>query len=76
MTVEPGFGYQKLIEATLNKIEKVREMGFDGMLEVDGGITKENAIKVIEKGANVIVAGTALFGSEDIYDTAWTIKQK
>lgn len=76
MTVEPGFGGQKLIEATLNKIEKVREMGFRGMLEVDGGITKENAIQVIEKGANVIVAGTSLFGADDVYDAAWTIKQK
>ncbi len=76
MTVEPGFGGQKLIESTLNKIEKVREMGFDGMLEVDGGITKENAIKVIERGANVIVAGTSLFGAEDVYDAAWMIKQK
>ena len=76
MTVEPGFGGQKLIESTLNKIEKVREMGFNGMLEVDGGITKENAIRVIEKGANVIVAGTSLFGAEDVYDAAWTIKQK
>ena len=76
MTVEPGFGGQKLIEVTLNKIEKVREMGFRGMLEVDGGITKENAIQVIEKGANVIVAGTSLFGADDVYDAAWTIKQK
>ncbi len=76
MTVEPGFGGQKLIESTLNKIEKVREMGFDGMLEVDGGITLENAIRVIEKGANVIVAGTCLFGADDVYDAAWTIKQK
>jgi len=76
MTVEPGFGGQKLIESTLNKIEKVREMGFKGMLEVDGGITLENAITVIEKGANVIVAGTSLFGAEDVYDAAWTIKQK
>ncbi|MBR6253762.1 MAG: ribulose-phosphate 3-epimerase [Clostridia bacterium] len=76
MTVEPGFGGQKLIESTLNKIEKVREMGFEGMLEVDGGITPENALSVIQKGANVIVAGTSLFGADDVYDAAWTIKQK
>ncbi len=76
MTVEPGFGGQKLIPATLVKIEKVREMGFDGILEVDGGITTENAIECINRGADMIVAGTAIFTAEDPYDSAWKIKQK
>ena len=76
MTVEPGYGGQKLIPSTLNKLEKVREMGFNGYLEVDGGITTENALEVIQKGANIIVAGTALFSAEDIYDAGWTIKNK
>ena len=47
-----------------------------GLLEVDGGITTENAIEVISRGANVIVAGTALFEAGDIYDAGWQIKQK
>lgn len=76
MTVEPGYGKQKLIDSTLDKIEKVRSMGFTGLVEVDGGITTENASEVIDRGANVIVAGTALFSADDIYDAAWTIKQK
>ena len=76
MTVEPGYGKQKLIESTLDKIERVRSMGFEGLLEVDGGITTDNAIETIKRGANLIVAGTAIFCAEDIYDAAWTIKQK
>ena len=76
MTVEPGYGGQKIIPATLEKIAKVREMGFKGYVEVDGGITVSNAIEVIERGADIIVAGTALFEAEDIYDAAWQIKQK
>lgn len=47
-----------------------------GLLEVDGGITVENAIETISRGANLIVAGTAIFGAEDLYDAAWKIKQK
>lgn len=76
MTVEPGYGGQKLIESTLTKIEMIREMGYMGLLEVDGGITTDNAIDVIQRGADVIVAGTALFDTDDVYDAAWRIKQK
>ena len=76
MTVEPGYGGQKLIPATLRKIEMVREMGFEGLLEVDGGITTENAIECSSRGANIIVAGTALFTAKDAYDAGWKIKQK
>ena len=74
MTVEPGYGGQKLITHTLNKIENVRKMGFDGLLEVDGGINTENAETVRKLGANIIVAGTALFGAEDIRKAAKLIK--
>ncbi len=76
MTVEPGYGGQKLIPQTMEKIEKIREMGYEGYLEVDGGITTENAKELVNYGADVIVAGTALFTADDSYDAAWTIKQK
>jgi ribulose-phosphate 3-epimerase len=64
MTVEPGFGGQALIEGTPGKIKEVREI-FDGDLEVDGGINRGTIRSVIEKGANVIVAGSAIFGAKD-----------
>lgn len=63
MTVNPGFGGQKFIKSQLNKIKVLRHM-IDGRnieLEVDGGITAENAAEVVEAGANVLVAGTASF---------------
>ena len=74
MTVEPGYGGQKLIPHTLNKIENIRKMGFKGLIEVDGGITTENAEMVRNLGVNMIVAGTALFGAEDIREAAKLIK--
>ncbi len=65
MTVNPGFGGQKFIAAQLPKIKLLRQMitqtGRDIDLEVDGGITFENARDVIAAGANVLVAGTASF---------------
>ena len=71
MTVEPGFGGQKLIPHCLDKVRAVREMadamGLDGVhgpaldIEVDGGIDRENVHLALEAGANVIVAGSAVF---------------
>ena len=57
MTVEPGFGGQSLIESCLDKIKVLREMKPDLDIEIDGGVKCENIDKVIEAGANVIVAG-------------------
>ena len=74
MTVEPGYGAQKLIPHTISKIENVRKMGFKGLLEVDGGINIENSEIVRKMGANVIVAGTALFGAEYVYEAARGLK--
>ncbi len=74
MTVEPGYGAQKLIPHTISKIENVRKMGFKGLLEVDGGINTENCELVHNMGANVIVAGTALFGAEYVYEAAKKLK--
>ena len=73
MTVVPGFGGQSFMEDQLIKIKKIREMidesGKNIDLEVDGGINFETAPKVIEAGANVLVAGTATFsGGPDMYE--------
>lgn len=63
MTVNPGFGGQAFIPAQLEKIRRVREMIGDRPidLEVDGGVTPETAPLVVEAGANVLVAGSAVF---------------
>lgn len=65
MTVEPGYGGQKWIPETLLKIEKLRNIGFTKWIEVDGGIHTENAKLVKEKGADILVAGTAIFSASD-----------
>jgi len=69
MTVNPGFGGQKFIESTLRKIEKVRgwidKGGFDVAIEVDGGIGPETIARAARAGADVFVAGTAVFGTAD-----------
>jgi len=65
MTVEPGFGGQKLIPECLDKVHEIRQMaaarGLDLDIEVDGGITRDNIATAVEMGANVIVAGSAVF---------------
>lgn len=69
MTVNPGFGGQSFLQTGLPKIREVRSLieksGRDILLEVDGGITPQTAPKVIEAGANVLVAGTAIFKGND-----------
>ena len=67
MSVYPGFGGQKYIERVTDKIRKVREyIGKRNIdLEIDGGITDENVSVAINAGANVIVAGTSVFGKAD-----------
>ncbi len=63
MTVEPGYGGQKYMEDMEPKISKIREMaGPELDIEVDGGIGAKNILRPINAGANVIVAGTAVFG--------------
>lgn len=65
MTVNPGFGGQKLIESALEKVSYIRERIMERKLsveiQVDGGITLDNVAKVMEAGANVFVAGTSVF---------------
>lgn len=70
MTVNPGFGGQSFIPRTLQKIREIRqELNEAGLLdvriEVDGGITTETAPLVVEAGADVLVAGSAVFGQDD-----------
>ena len=64
MTVNPGFGGQKFIPAVLEKIRRIQMMigGRDIRIQVDGGITPETAPAVVEAGASVLVAGSAVFG--------------
>ena len=74
MSVHPGWGGQKFIPSTLEKIEKLRSFlvrsGRGELdIEVDGGITEENVRDVISAGANVIVAGSAVFRSADMRAT-------
>ena len=65
MSVEPGYGGQKYIESVNEKIRYIREkMGSDFDIEVDGGINADNIDMVLETGANIIVAGTAVFNDD------------
>ena len=64
MTVHPGFGGQAFIPSVLPKISQLREI-FKGDIEVDGGINAQTAAQAVEKGANVLVAGTYLFRAPD-----------
>ena len=69
MSVEPGFGGQAFIPASLEKIAQLRaladELGTETIIEVDGGISSHNAHEVFGAGADVLVAGNAVFGAED-----------
>ena len=71
MSVNPGFGGQKFIPYSLDKIKEVKEMSIKAnnpniLIQVDGGVDKNNVKDVIEAGANVIVAGSAVFGDGNI----------
>ena len=70
MTVNPGFGGQSFIDGMVDKIEEVKslidEQGLNVDIQVDGGIKPSNVDKVVKAGANVIVAGSAIFNSDDI----------
>ena len=72
MSVEPGFGGQKFIPASLDKIEKLRKYidryKLDTLIEVDGGINNKTAKLCKEKGVDILVAGSYLFGSSKIKD--------
>ncbi len=69
MSVNPGFGGQKFIPATLEKIARLRKMiddrGFDIDIEVDGGVNSKTIASIARAGADAFVAGSAIFGSDD-----------
>ena len=69
MSVNPGFGGQKFIPATLDKLrqarKKIDESGLDIRLEIDGGVKVDNIREIAEAGADTFVAGSAIFNTED-----------
>ncbi|MCC7196589.1 ribulose-phosphate 3-epimerase [Candidatus Peregrinibacteria bacterium] len=65
MSVNPGFGGQKFIPVALDKIREIRKLKPDLDIEVDGGINAETAKLCVEAGANILVAGSYIFGAED-----------
>ena len=73
MSVNPGFGGQQFIPYTLNKIRELRKMidekGLKVKIEIDGGVTVENAASILEAGADVLVVGNTVFRSKDPKET-------
>ena len=69
MTVNPGFGGQQFLPSQIRKVEALRdlcdELGVNPWIQVDGGIVPGNAWRVIEAGANALVSGSGVFGSQD-----------
>ena len=70
MTVEPGFGGQKLMPEVLGKVRELRALGFRGEVEADGGIKPENMRLLTDAGVEVLVMGTAFFGAENPREVA------
>jgi ribulose-phosphate 3-epimerase len=79
MSVNPGFGGQKFIQQAVEKIKKVKAMitaaGSDTLIEVDGGVTLDNAGTLVTAGADALVAGNTVFSSPDPVDTIKKLKQ-
>jgi ribulose-phosphate 3-epimerase len=78
MSVNPGFGGQKFIERTYDKIRHLKEMiieqGSNTLIEIDGGVSNANASQLLEAGADVLVAGSYVFGSDDPIKTIASLK--
>ena len=79
MSVNPGFGGQKFIPGTLDKLRQVRERidasGRDIRLEVDGGVNCDNIGEIAQAGADMFVAGSAIFNADDYAEVIRTMKQ-
>lgn len=79
MSVNPGFGGQKFISSALNKIERLRailnQRNLAVDIQVDGGINEGTAAQVVAAGANVLVAGSAIYGSADMARTIQILKK-
>ena len=78
MSVNPGFGGQKFIERTYEKVSRLKEMiekrNLSTLIEVDGGVNAKNAESLRQAGADILVAGSAFFKSDDVFQTARLIK--
>jgi ribulose-phosphate 3-epimerase len=78
MSVNPGFGGQQFIERTFGKIRRMKAMiedqGLSTMIEVDGGVNTQNAEALYEAGADILVAGNAVFKSDDPEETIRILK--
>ena len=80
MSVNPGFGGQKFIPETLRKLTQVRRLidqsGHEIRLEVDGGVTVDNIAEIARSGADMFVAGSAIFGSKDYAATVAAMRRE
>ncbi len=78
MSVNPGFGGQKFITYTLEKVKKLKtkinSLGLKTMIEIDGGVTLENAGEITKAGVDILVAGSTIFNSKNIPDTISILK--
>ncbi|GHC56417.1 ribulose-phosphate 3-epimerase [Ulvibacter litoralis] len=79
MSVNPGFGGQSYIENTYNKVAQLKAMikakGASTRIEIDGGVTNKNAKQLVDAGADVLVAGSYVFGSENPTETVKGLKE-
>ncbi|MDD3972451.1 MAG: ribulose-phosphate 3-epimerase, partial [Clostridia bacterium] len=79
MSVNPGFGGQSYIPYSTQKIKELRKMadsmGLNLDIQVDGGVTLDNCQEIKKAGANVLVAGSAIFKSDDIKETIRQLKE-
>lgn len=79
MSVNPGFGGQRFIESSINKIIKLKKLidlnGLKTLIEVDGGVNLDNIDKLASAGVDVIVAGSAIYNSKDIKQTIRMMKE-
>ena len=78
MGVNPGFGGQKFIEHTVDKVRELRELltqtGSEALIEVDGGVNLETGARLIEAGADILVVGNAVFSATDPVKAIWALK--
>lgn len=78
MSVNPGFGGQKFITESVDKVKRLKKMiqnqNLNTLIQIDGGVTTENAKQLIDAGADVLVAGSAIFGAPDMKEAIRKIR--
>jgi ribulose-phosphate 3-epimerase len=78
MSVNPGFGGQKFIERTYQKVRELKEIilrnNGQTLIEIDGGVNSQNAAALVEAGADVLVAGSYVFGADNPTETIASLK--